>query len=504
MNTGLRALLALASISLLGGLSGCIVDFDPTEPNAFACEEDGDCLPPNKCIEGVCRPQPNTPPPSCVDEDLDGYGEGDACLGLDCDDTNAATFPDAPELCDGQDNDCDCAEDDSCADPAIEIVDEVNPCEADEDCPNDPKNDNGMRCLDNVCIFRCPLDTVGVCGTAGPDGQGAVRTCQTVRDENTGVLRGEVPVCALVGAYGPNYNPGPEDQEACDGLDNNCNRRIDGNDNCLVCDDENPRECSTDLGVCSKGILRCIDNVPDDCVDPMTMEDVVEPGDLPEVCNGEDDDCNGVADNAPNTPMIAGSICPDRCPFGMVLVNNGQRAWCVDRFEASRPDAGFDSPGVDNSRAVSRPGVIPWTNLTLTEARDACRGPAGIMFAARRLCKLDELQFACGGANRDLYPYGDTFTAQTCNGVAAGLGRLAPTGPTETIGDQDFAACVSTRGEATLYDLSGNAAEFALDNNLGKIFGGSFISEANALTCQAAIDGQGPAADVGFRCCFDP
>ncbi len=53
-----------------------------------------------------------------IDEGLDGDGDGfwlssEACRdtygadAIDCDDTNADVFPDAPELCDGLDNDCD-------------------------------------------------------------------------------------------------------------------------------------------------------------------------------------------------------------------------------------------------------------------------------------------------------------------------------------------------------------------------------------------------------------
>jgi hypothetical protein len=48
----------------------------------------------------------------CIDNDEDGYGQFGAAdcpyPGLaDCDDTNPAAYPGAPELCDGEDNDCD-------------------------------------------------------------------------------------------------------------------------------------------------------------------------------------------------------------------------------------------------------------------------------------------------------------------------------------------------------------------------------------------------------------
>lgn len=501
------------------GLSACVVNFDPTAENIFACEQDSDCIAPNVCIfadedsdQGICRRRPPEVEPECQDNDGDNFGVGDACAGPDCNDDDDTVYPGALELCDGKDNDCDCAEDDSCDSPSLEIIDEVTSCESDEDCEAledaDPESDNGMRCVDGACIFRCPLDDVGVCATAGPDGGGAVIACETTQDDDTGEVTARIPSCASAGAFGPDYFQGPEDEEPCDNLDNNCNRVIDnGNDpesQCLVCNPDDPQPCSTDTGRCSVGVRLCEDNVPVDCVDPDTMEPVVEAGDFEDTCNGLDDNCDGIVDEAPETPNQAGSICPDKCPFGMVLLNDGNRTWCMDRFEASRVDATIDSAGTDDSRAVSRPGVLPWTGLSLTQARDACRGPAGLVFARKRLCTLTELSFACGGANMDIYPYGDNFAAATCNGADAGRGAIAPTGPTDLMNDQDFAACVSTRGQATLYDLSGNVSELALQDNIGKIFGGSFQSAGQAMTCQSSFDGQGPGVDVGFRCCFDP
>ncbi len=75
-------------------------------PSGAICEEIsvGDdlfevCVP----SAGVCA--------DCVDNDNDGYGVGPSCLGLDCDDLVPAAFFDAPELCDGIDNDCDLSTD---------------------------------------------------------------------------------------------------------------------------------------------------------------------------------------------------------------------------------------------------------------------------------------------------------------------------------------------------------------------------------------------------------
>mgnify|MGYP001556313503 CR=1 FL=1 len=114
--------------------------------------------------------------------------------------------------------------------------------------------------------------------------------CETTLDEGTGEIVGRIPVCALSGAFGPDYFQGPEDEEACDGLDNNCNRVVDNSNDpesqCLVCNPDDPQPCSTDTGRCSSGVRQCEDNVPVDCVDPDTMMSVVQPGDFEETSKG--------------------------------------------------------------------------------------------------------------------------------------------------------------------------------------------------------------------------
>jgi hypothetical protein len=74
------------------------------------------CAPPTACGENVCDPASGAckSTSSALDLDHDGHfgpvrgkspGDPDAC-GDDCDDTSAAAYPGAKEVCDGVDNDC--------------------------------------------------------------------------------------------------------------------------------------------------------------------------------------------------------------------------------------------------------------------------------------------------------------------------------------------------------------------------------------------------------------
>jgi len=134
--------------------------------------------------------------PSTIDGDEDGFSPADG----DCNDDRADTYPGAPELCDGRDNDCD---------------DEVPSNERDGDR-------DGVR----VCEDDCDDDDDDVY-------PGAPEIC----DDKDSDCDGETPDRADADGDGyslcdgdclddePTVNPGAE--ELCDGLDNDCSGSAD-------------------------------------------------------------------------------------------------------------------------------------------------------------------------------------------------------------------------------------------------------------------------------------
>lgn len=205
------------------------------------------------------------------------------------------------------------------------------------------------------------------------------------------------------------------------------------------------------------------------------------------------------------------------CPEDMANIDN---RFCIDKYEASRPDATEFSPGSDNSYAVSKKGVIPWYPINLAVARDACQK------AGKRLCRMDEWYFNCAGNDNRAYVYGNTYNPTICNsidtycycdnpacstlsqcpyphcynqvsneggGPCGAAFRVMPTG--------SFPDCVNEYG---VYDINGNVWEIVdTDDGLEHFRGGAYNCGDSEMLHKCDYDATwGPSAK-GFRCCKD-
>lgn len=104
------------------------------------------------------------------------------------------------------------------------------------------------------------------------------------------------------------------------------------------------------------------------------------------------------------------------------------------------------------------------------------------------------------------YPYGNTYSAKTCNGYdywGSGKYTTTPVG--------SFAGCQAPGATAYtgVYDLSGNVLEWedscdSIEQTANcRLRGGSFNGRSNELVCGFDINGYRNDAGVtfGFRCC---
>ena len=376
-------------------------------------------------------------------------------------------------------------------------------------------------------------------------------------------------------ADGCEYKCTPTGVEICDGLDNDCNNKIDGDDPGMAPLGANPcgskgacagatascqgskgwvcnygpdvefKPCTVDAdcsgfalctgGVCP-GVLaleetRCdgkdndCDGIPDDpwpnankpCAEQgkqgicqgtgtwvcnaagtNTECQITAPGKTAtdELCNGLDDDCDGLTDE--ETDDAAGKGVVDAMVHVNRTVAGKSYNFYIYTYEAARPDANASENGVKTTRACSKGGVRPWASVTYTEAAAACAA------SGKRLCTKDEWVVACQGAAQNLYPYGASYSPSACNGLDKGIGSAQPTG--------SIATCVG--GESGLFDMSGNVREWTTEQRgtteppqstpIYVVRGGAYHTPALGLSCtfdySLAVQNVALPA-IGFRCC---
>ncbi len=183
----------------------------------------------------------------------------------------------SPEVCDGVDNDCNGAVDDTGATETCNGVD--------DDCNGE--TDEGLGVGD-----ACAVGT-GACRAEG------VQVC------------GEGDSAGLVVCDAAEGTPG---EETCDGLDNDCNGTVDDREGEVCeCEDGAVVECGSDVGACALGQQTCVGGQFGECTG------ATAPG--AEICNGIDDDCNGTVDDR------AGDAC--ECTDGQTVACGSDVGTCA-------------------------------------------------------------------------------------------------------------------------------------------------------------------------------
>ncbi|HVW25464.1 MAG TPA: MopE-related protein [Polyangiaceae bacterium] len=281
-----------------------------------------------KCVDGDCQ----------FDRCADGMVDvnKDPKDGCECTVTNGGT-----EACDGIDNNCD-----GQIDEGFDLQTDVNNCGAcNTACPTLPHST--LSCVTGACHYDCDggysnLGQMGVgCPYQCPVSPPVPETCNGVDDDCDGIIDNGNPgagvpcddncpngkcvgactsgttVCtgtaegiACVGGTRPTG-------EICDGIDNDCDGVVDNgfdlqNDalNCGMCGRQCKLGSNCVMGSCD---FKCAPNQRDLDGNPSNGCEYTCPvfPIQPEVCDGIDQDCDGVVDN---NPTDVGQACTGNCP----------------------------------------------------------------------------------------------------------------------------------------------------------------------------------------------
>ena len=173
---------------------------------------------------------------------------------------------------------------------------------------------------------------------------------------------------------------------------------------------------------------------------------------------------------------------------------------CVDIHAASRSDATATARGLDGSLATSRPGVLPWSNVTFREAVEGCAR------AGKFLCNYDEL--------RAIAPAAESLGTTTYDEAA--IEALSPTSAVtevphdfERVNRYDPASgkrpYPESSGSVAYWTSSAEPDDKTVDPSIPYVLGrivGTRVS-GGVLTVAPVLDPQYKHPLLGFRCCIN-
>ena len=321
----------------------------------------------------------------------------------------------------------------------------------DDDC--DGSTDEAFPDLGQACTVGR-----GVCERAG------VRTCQ---DANT-------TRCDAVAAQ-----PGAE---ACNTLDDDCDGRTDegavGQPLTRICYDGAPE--TENVSFCRAGQATCENGQFGAC------EGQVLP--VPEICNGEDDDCDGRVDRTPDNQRLreacytgpAGTSGVGVCVGGTAECQFGRLGACVGQVIP----AAEICDQADNDCNGNQDDVAGGCACEPGQVRDCYPGPVGT-----------NGQGLCRGGRQTCLADGSGFGA--CQGAVVPVAELCDGQDNDCDGSVDDA--VAGVGQACTAGVGACAAQGVTSCNASEIVCDAVAGAPGAERCNAADDDCDGRTDEGFN-----
>ncbi|GAP69295.1 por secretion system C-terminal sorting domain [Bacteroidales bacterium 6E] len=324
-----------------------------------------------------------------ADADGDGYGDASVTMlaceqpdgyvsdATDCNDADASVHPGATELCDGIDNDCDGDVDEDIQQYAWYV-------DADGDGYGDASASAVMSCSTIAGYITNNLDCDDNNMNVHPD---AVEVCDNIDNDCDGAIDEDVELTLYVDADGDGFGDAygepmmsctplsgyadnnldcddsndavnPQALEVCDGVDNDCDGLVDGDDDSVMGQPTWYADADGDgYGDASVTMLACEqpDGYVSDATDCDDTDASVHPG-ATELCDGIDNDCDGDVDediqqytwyvdaDGDGYGDVTNTVLACEQPVGYVMVAGD----CDDNNMNVHPDAVEVCDNIDN------------------------------------------------------------------------------------------------------------------------------------------------------------
>lgn len=298
---------------------------------------------------------------SCDVPDADGDGAADiACGGDDCDDSDPLRFAGAVEVCDPDDRDEDC-------DPTTVGTDEDGDGASPASCCNAVESGLrcGTDCDDSNPLIN--PDAIEVCNGIDEDCDGSLdedvphSVFPDDDGDGFGRTRDGIAACRLPEGGGFSFRGGdcdddnaalnPANTEICNDIDDDCDAAVDEGCPCepgdaRICGPLSSDGTPEELGVCHSGDQVCRERIWSGCIMASLPEE--------ERCNRVDDDCDGTIDEGQTVLLFPdgdgdgfGDGTEPRHVCGILPGYTAVVGDCNDRSARIRPGAPETCDGFD-------------------------------------------------------------------------------------------------------------------------------------------------------------